>query len=216
MADDPFEPKPRPLIHINGLPGVGKHTVARALVALFHSHNLSARLVDSQLLIDPADAVLKRTQHGYEALRRALRFGLFETLAENAATHDNMYVFTDSQGTDIVGASTCAEYIVAARQRRCDLVSVVLSCDEETNLERLASKHRATRSAGNVVDAALLRRLKDKTPIHRFSEMAAEGGTLEIDSTHLSPELAALVIFRHVLDACPEVESDMSDCPQTQ
>ncbi|KAK8108853.1 hypothetical protein PG984_014654 [Apiospora sp. TS-2023a] len=135
MADNPFEPKPRPLIHINGFPGVSKHTVA-----LFQAHNLSARMVDSQLLIDPADAVLKRTEHGYQALLRALRFDLFETLTENHATHDNMYIFTDSQCTDIIGASTCAEYIVAARQRRCDLVSVVLSCDEATNLERLASK----------------------------------------------------------------------------
>ncbi|KAK7918394.1 hypothetical protein PG985_010268 [Apiospora marii] len=216
MADNPFPPnKPRPLIHINGYPGVGKLTVARALVALFRSHNLSARLVENHLLIDPADAVLKRTEHGYQKVRRALRFALFETLSEIKATHDNVYIFTDSQGTDIVGSSTCAEYICAARHRRCDLVSVVLSCDEATNLERLGSEERSARG-DKLVDASLLKKLRAKTQIYRFTDMAVAGDTLEVDANRLSPEQAAMEIFRHVLEACSEVKSDVSDCPETK
>lgn len=213
MADNPFGPKPRPLIHINGYPGVGKFTVARALAALFRSHNLSARLVDNHLLIDPADAVLKRTESGYQTLRRTLRFALFETLAENKATHDIVYIFTDSQSTDIVGASTCAEYIFAARNRGCDLISVVLSCDEATNVERLGAEDRLARGA-KLVDASLLEKLRAKTRIYRFSDMAVAGGTLEVDATRLSPEQAAMEIFRHVRDSCAEVESDVSDSQQ--
>lgn len=72
------------------------------------------------------------------------------------------------------------------------------------------------RGGGKLVDAATLKRLRAKTLIHKFSDMAAEGGTLQVDVTQLSPEEAAMRIFRHVLEACPEVESDVSNHFKTQ
>lgn len=196
---------PSPIIHINGFPGVGKLTVARALRALFRSHHLSARLVDNHLLIDPASAILKRTEEGYQSLRRALRAAVFEPLAENPTTYEHSYIFTDNQSTDLVGASVCAEYAEVARRRGCVLVSVVLSCDEATNLQRVGSSERVARG-GKLVDVSMLKLFRDKTVIHRFNKEDAVGRTLEVDVTRLSPEESATIIFRYVLESCPELE----------
>ncbi|EQL01603.1 hypothetical protein G6O67_006620 [Ophiocordyceps sinensis] len=64
--------KPLPLIHLNGFPGTGKLTIARALQEL-----LRYRLVHNHLLINPADAVLRRTEPGYQDLRRGIRGAVF-------------------------------------------------------------------------------------------------------------------------------------------
>ncbi|KAK8076338.1 hypothetical protein PG994_003610 [Apiospora phragmitis] len=215
MPATPSNPRPRPLIHINGYPGVGKHTVARALQTLLAAHALPARLVANHLLIDAANAVLPRAERGYHALRRSLRLVVFEALADGPATRDQVYIFTDSQGTDIVGASTCAEFVVTARHRGCGLVSVVLSCDEGAHLERVLAADRVARG-GRMVDASLAKTIREKSRIYRFSELAAEGGTLEVDVTSLSPEEAAMKIFRHVLDACPELGSDVGSAAQAK
>ncbi|KAK7937848.1 uncharacterized protein PG986_014716 [Apiospora aurea] len=203
---NPFKsfPKPLPLIHINGDPGVGKLTVARRLQALLNKY-ASARLVEMNRLVNQATAaVIDRAEPGYHDLGQDLRFAVFEALAKNPATHHHAYIFTDSQTADLVGAGVCAEYVCAARQRRSDLISVVLSCDEEAHLKRVGAADRVARG-GTLVDASWVKMLREKTRTHRFNKFAAEGGSLELDVTDITPMEAADRIFRHILDVCPEM-----------
>jgi thymidylate kinase len=110
-------PAPHPIIHINGYPGTGKLTVAQILTSHVVSTNL--KLIHNHLLINPADAVLHRTQPGYQSLRRALRAAILTSLATEPATFDTTYLFTDFQTSNEQGASVCAGYAQAAKHRDC-------------------------------------------------------------------------------------------------
>jgi len=189
--------RPLPLIHINGFPGVGKLTIAKELTAQLADR---AKLVHNHLLINPADAVLHRTQPGYQGLRRALRGAIFAALADEPATHATAYVFTDFQSSDAVGSATCAEYREAARRRGCALVPIVLSCGEEANLARLEAAERKVQ--GKIVDEQLLRYFRDRVEIHQFGDVDE---MLNLDVTNLTPGEAAKAILDHLLTCCPEL-----------
>ncbi|KAK1635158.1 hypothetical protein BDP81DRAFT_351658 [Colletotrichum phormii] len=184
---------PQPLIHINGYPGTGKLTIARALEQKLAP---GARLIHNHLLINPADAVLHRTEPGYQDLRKAIRGTVFAALAEHPSTRDSVYIFTDFQSSDAVGSATCAEYLEAARARGCLLVSVVLTCDEGVNLERLVSAER--RAHCKIVDPELLRSFRAESTIHRF-EASDSVVALDVDVSRKTPEQAAEEILDHVL-----------------
>ncbi|KAK8123413.1 hypothetical protein PG999_003331 [Apiospora kogelbergensis] len=175
---------PSPIIHINGFPGVGKLTVARAL-----------RAFSGPTICPPACAILKRTEEGYQSLRRALRAAVFEPLAENPTTYEHSYIFTDNQSTDLVGASVCAEYAEVARRRG---VSWFRWC--------CRAMRRPTYSVWDRRSGWRAALFRDKTVIHRFNKEDAVGRTLEVDVTRLSPEESATIIFRYVLESCPELE----------
>ncbi|GKT49091.1 uncharacterized protein ColSpa_09272 [Colletotrichum spaethianum] len=194
----PSTSKPLPIIHLNGFPGTGKLTIARAF-----QQQLGAccQLVHNHLLINPADAVLHRSEAGYQDLRRA---GL-------PASHRFAYVFTDFQSTDAVGSAVCAEYLAAARARGAALVSVVMRCDEATNLMRLQVAHRETHH--KIVDPELLLIFRRGTEIHRFDEPGVT--SLDMDVTGLSAAEASQRILEHVLRVCPELEDEVTaakDC----
>lgn len=192
--------KPLPLIHINGFPGTGKLTVARTLQEL-----LRCRLVHNHLLINPADAVLHRTEPGYQDLRRAIRGAVFSSLAHNPATYAFAYVFTDFQSSSAVGSAACAEYLVAARARGCALLSIVLHCDEATNLVRLQMAEREAH--GKIVDPELLSTFRREVKIHRFEE--PEVTSIDLDVSKLSALEAAERILEHVLEVSPEAADSM-------
>ncbi|KJK76303.1 hypothetical protein H634G_08363 [Metarhizium anisopliae BRIP 53293] len=182
--------KPLPIIHLNGFPGTGKLTVAKCLQKMLGPHG---RLVHNHLLINPADAVLHRTEPGYQDLRRAIRSAVFSSLAQSAATHAFAYLFTDFQSSDPVGSATCAEYLDAARAR---------GCDEAANVERLVTSER--RAHGKIVDRELLGKFRSGVDIHRFD--GPDHASMELDVTELSAEEAAHRILQHVFKTCPEVE----------
>lgn len=196
-------PKPLPIIHLNGFPGTGKLTIARALQQQIGA---CCRLVHNHLLINPADAVLHRSEAGYQDLRRAIRGAVFASLAQSPASHRFTYVFTDFQSTDAVGSAACAEYLTAARARGAPLVSVVVCCDEATNLVRLQTADREAHH--KIVDPELLVMFRRGVEIHRFN--APDVTSLDIDVTGLSAAEAATRILEHVLRVCPEVEGEMA------
>lgn len=189
--------KPLPIIHLNGFPGTGKLTVAKHLEQLLPR----ARLVHNHLLINPADAVLRRDEAGYQNLRHAIRAAIFASLVESTATHNFAYLFTDFQSTDEIGSAVCAEYLAAAQNRGCELISIVLSCDVDTNLERLITDER--HAHGKIVNAELLRKFREGVKIHRFEDLGVK--SLELDVSTLSAEEAAKQILEHVVKTCPEV-----------
>ncbi|KAK1540516.1 hypothetical protein CPAR01_06505 [Colletotrichum paranaense] len=195
----PITPRPLPIVHLNGFPGSGKLTIARAL-----QQQLSpcCRLVHNHLLINPADAVLHRSEAGYQDLRRALRKAVFTSLVESSACQDFVYVFTDFQSNDDIGSAVCAEYLETARVRGTAMVSIIITCDEATNISRLQSADREVHR--KIVDPELLRIFRNGVSIHRFDEPGTK--SVEVDVTELTPIEAARQILDHILRVCPDVE----------
>lgn len=192
----PTKPLPLPLIHINGYPGTGKLTIAQQLLTKLNSTaKIPAKLIHNHLLINPADAILHRTQPGYQTLRKKLRAAVLSSLEQEPATYQTAYIFTDFQSSDTVGAGVCAEYASTAAKRGCRLLSVVLHCGEEENLRRLVEVGRA--AAGKLTDWNVVRGFREGgASIYCFD---GESKSLEIDVTTLSSEETALLILDHVL-----------------
>jgi hypothetical protein len=197
----PTKKRPLPIIHINGFPGTGKLSVARHLVEQLSQCDIPGKLVHNHLLIDPADAVLHRTQPGYQSLRKAIRAALFSALETESATYGSIYIFTDFQSSDPIGSGVCAEYATSAAKRDCAFISIVLKCGEAENLRRVASSDR--RMTRKLTDVELVRMFrKDGAPIHMF---AGDLPSLEMDVTNLSAEDVARLIVEHAVTVCPEL-----------
>jgi hypothetical protein len=198
--------RPLPIIHINGFPGTGKLSIAQHLIKQLPQHNIPTKLVHNHLLIDPADAVLHRTQPGYQTIRRAIRAAVFSALEQESATYGATYIFTDFQSSDAVGSSVCAEYAATATKRGCILISVVLKCEEEENLRRVASSDRGITK--KLTDVELVRTFRRRgAPVHRFLEGPV---SWELDVTNLSAEDVARLIVAHVVEVCPDLVDSTS------
>ena len=203
-----------PIIHLNGFPGTGKLSIARKLVEKlnldFIKHNTTdsgtttrAKLVHNHLLIDPAGAVLDRTQTGYQQLRKAIREAVFSSLVNEETTYDTIYVFTDWQSGDDVGSSVCKEFLTMANARVSQFIPILITCDERENVRRIQGTERAV-SSTKVTDSELLlqwRREVDPPPVYQFSDNEAR---LELDVTDLSAEHAAEAIWKHASQYVPE------------
>jgi hypothetical protein len=97
---------PAPIIYINGWPGVGKHTIAKALEKKLDGKGrvvsstisslthlvLSKCQVHNHKHIDLAGAILPRSTPNYYPLRYQLLEVIFSTLATNPETFDHMQV----------------------------------------------------------------------------------------------------------------------------
>jgi hypothetical protein len=195
--------KPLPIIHINGFPGTGKLTIAREVVTILHEHFAASgsgeqvKLVHNHLMINPADAVLHRTQPGYQKLRKALRDAVFSTLKNEPATFTTVYLFTDWQSGDDVGTEVCKDFQSMAHERGCDFIPITITCGQVENIARLRDSDRELWH--KLTDAELLVRFREQLhppPVYRFENLETR---LEFDVTDLSALQAAEHIVRHVL-----------------
>ncbi|KAF4632735.1 hypothetical protein G7Y89_g5385 [Cudoniella acicularis] len=189
---------PYPIIHINAYPGTGKLTIATALTTLLPK---TTKLVHNHLLINPADAILTRSQPGYQALRRSIRAAVFQTLIHEPATHNTAYIFTDFQSTDEVGSAVCKEFENAAAERGGKFVPIVLWCREDVNLERLIEGERKER--GKLVNVELVKGFRERVEIFKFK---GNENALLLDVSDLMAGEAAEKIKVHLIGVCPELE----------
>lgn len=191
---------PGPIVHINGWPGIGKLTIARQLTDLLPS----ARLVHNHLLINPADAVLNRTQPGYQMLRKAIRDAIFATLIVAPASCAPAYVFTDFQSADTHGSSVCAEYAGCARARGCAFIPILLVCSEGENMRRVVNAEREVHA--KLMDVEMLRSFRREGDVYCFDGHPCG---LKLDISEHAPEEAAKIVYEHILSVCPELVGDM-------
>ncbi|CAD6501636.1 BgTH12-01886 [Blumeria graminis f. sp. triticale] len=185
---------PEPFIYINGWPGSGKHTTAKALERHLGE---KARVVHNHLHIDLAGAILPRTSPEYYPLRQQLREVFFQTLAAASETFDYIYIFTDSQTDDPVGRSVTSHYAQAASDRGCAFIPVVLICDEEENLRRLRSQERLNLAKGGkglLLDTDLLKGFRGQGKILKWPCKES----LVIDVTHIGVEEVVHKILDHL------------------
>jgi hypothetical protein len=199
----PPRSKPLPIVHINGFPGTGKLTIAREVVTILQKHFAAsgsgeqAKLVHNHLMINPADAVLHRTQPGYQRLRKALRDAIFSTLKNERATFTTAYLFTDWQSGDDIGTEVCKDFQSAARERGCDFIPIVITCEQAENIARLRNSDRELWH--KITDAELLVQFREQLhppPVYQFENVESR---LVLDVTDLSAQQAAKYIVRHVV-----------------
>ena len=195
--------KPLPIIHINGFPGTGKLTIAREVVTILQNYFAASgsqdqvKLVHNHLLINPADAVLHRTQPGYQKLRKALRDAIFSTLRNEPATFTTAYLFTDWQSGDNTGLEVCKDFQSMAHERGCYFIPIIISCEQAENIARLRNSDRE--SWHKITDAELLvqfRGISYPPPVYVFENVETR---LELDVTSLSAQQAAQIVVQHVL-----------------
>lgn len=155
----------------------------------------------NHLLINPADAILTRSQPGYQDLRRGIRSAIFQSLIHEAATYETAYIFTDFQSTDAVGSRVCKEFEDAANQRGGLFLPIVLKCDKDANLERLISDDRIAH--GKLTNVELVKDFRERVVVYQFEKA---DNALELDVTHLSAEEAGERILKHLLMVCPQLK----------
>ena len=207
--------KAMPIIHLNGFPGTGKLTIARKLVEKLNrdfeeqhpsksANHTRAKLVHNHLLIDPAAAVLERSQPGYNELRTAIRQAVFTTLVDQSSTYETIYVFTDWQSGNAVGSGVCEEYLAMAKARGSQFIPILVSCEEQENVRRIQGVERAIST--KLTDSELLlqwRQEVDPPPVYLFRDIEAR---MELDVSSLSPEQAADAIWKHASQYVPECQ----------
>jgi hypothetical protein len=173
------------VLHINGWPGCGKLTIARLVAA-----RLDARLLDNHTLLNPAEALFGRD----DPLHRSLRYKLREIVLAHAAqlAPDVPIVFTDALADDPGDAALFEEYRALARKRSARLVSAILDCGLDENLQRLTQAGRAEQH--KLVRPAVLRDLRDRYVLLRPDGVE----TIELDVTRLSAEDAAFALLERL------------------
>jgi chloramphenicol 3-O-phosphotransferase len=100
------------LVILNGFPGVGKLTIARALQSRLT--NAETRLIDNHLIIDPAEAVHPGRGLQHKRLRDKLRRVIFDEL-KTVPEQDTVLIMTCSLGANVEDAAVFAEYLGVSR-----------------------------------------------------------------------------------------------------
>ena len=110
------------------------------------------------------------------------------------STQDITWIFTDQQSSSQLGRSAAKDYQDAAALRGSTFISVVLQCDVNENLKRVAGVDRGTGSNTKLTDLSVLRSIREREDIFHFEDE----NELELDVTYLSPSEAAGKISVHI------------------
>jgi deoxyadenosine/deoxycytidine kinase len=165
------------IIHINGMPGVGKLTIAKLL-----AEKINARLIDNHLPIDLVLAICERGSAEYLSMLKKIMAVVLEQIAEMS---DHNFIFTNALSAEHKEDKERLDQIrLFAESRKIPFVQVLINCELEENKRRLVSENRRTK--GKLTDADELEKLQKYTIYHPPTKFA-----LEIDTTHLSAEIAS-------------------------
>lgn len=178
------------IIHINGFPGVGKLTTARALETA-----MGAKLIDNHSLINIATMVYPHGSPEYLSLLDEFTQTLYKGLMHPQAPR--VLIFTNALATELSEDTTRVDVCRKFASDRGDVfVPVLLTCSQEANRDRINKPGRAERQ--KLTNAAVLDDIYSKyTAYHPNDEFG-----LVLDNTNSQPEETALLIKRHC-DALP-------------
>lgn len=165
------------IIHINGMPGVGKFTVAKLL-----AEKLNARLIDNHLLIDLVLTICERGSAKYISMLKKLMDVVLEQIAENP---NQTFIFTNALAAEFAEDKERFDQIRCfAEKHEIPFVQILLNCDLGENKKRIVSENREAK--GKLIDADELEKLQKYTIYHPPTEFS-----FEIDSTNLSAKIVA-------------------------
>ncbi|KAK4547157.1 hypothetical protein LTR36_001378 [Oleoguttula mirabilis] len=146
---------PAPVVYINGFPGVGKLTVARALQPMLPN----SRILHNHELIDPVERKYARGSAYYQTMRAEYRQARLKPIIHGPELRDTIFIFTDSQSDYNECMSDYTDLALPFGEnggRR--FYSVILHCDAEENERRLVMAGRGQVAGnGKLTDVKLLR-----------------------------------------------------------
>ncbi|KAH8812079.1 hypothetical protein F5884DRAFT_855386 [Xylogone sp. PMI_703] len=171
--------KAAPLVWINGFPGSGKLTVAKAIATLHHN----TIVLDNHKLIDPVEARFSRTHPDYQKERRRYRQAVLDEYVCDAAMLSKLVICTDFQSSNELGRSVAMEYEAAADKAGRVFVPIYLTCDIDVNLERIGTLDRVNSGTTKLTDIRVLKDMCSRCELFCFDDRTG----LTIDSTHVPP-----------------------------
>ena len=172
--------KPPVIIHLNGMPGVGKLTVAGIL-----AKRIGARLVDNHLLIDPVVAICDRGSSDYQKLLKKMVNVVLQHIRNCS---EQVFIFTNALSAEYKEDRARLDQIrLFAENKNIPFIQILLRSDLETNKQRISSEARSLK--GKLTNPEELEKLKQYTIYHPQTEYA-----LEIDTTTLSADETAAKI----------------------
>lgn len=181
------------LIHLNGMPGVGKLSVAHIL-----AKRLSAHLVDNHALISAAHA--SGYPSGSKDLSRVLHtlndFIYAELVKNHTLKHLVMTnALTNENASDVV---RFADVEKLAHKRNEPFFPVLLNCDQEENCRRVIAHGRADKK--KLTDPNTLRQIHQQyTMIHPLQHP----NHITVDTTNLSPDQTVDIIVTQIQKLLP-------------
>ncbi len=165
-----------PVIHINGWPGSGKLTIARAL-----AHLIQAQVLHNHLFLDAAGAVFHRGTEGHKRLRADVTCLLLD--AARTLPGDVPIIVTNALADTPEDRKLLDPFLQLAADRQARMLHVVLDITLEENCRRLANPARAQHS--KLTDPGYLKALRTE------HQLLSPPGTHPLDVTQLDPTLAA-------------------------
>ncbi|MDR3615971.1 MAG: AAA family ATPase [Candidatus Obscuribacterales bacterium] len=187
------------IIHINGMPGVGKLTVAQIL-----AQKLPARLIDNHRLIDAATTCCEHGSPAYVKVLHKITNIVFDEL--RTLPPGEIIIFTnalaDQCPEDIARFDSCRQL---AESRNEEFLAVLLTCSIESNIRRVSDSSRALK--GKLVREERLLELLEQYSIYHPD---TEKHKIEIDTTHLEPAESARIIQETAerLRTCPIIQDE--------
>lgn len=178
---------PAPVIYINGYPGVGKFTIAKALQRLI----AGSILIHNHQLIDPIEKKYARGSRPYNEKRSTERHKVLSPIAHDSKTRDTVYIFTDSQieYNDCVGDYTDLALSSNGNGAR-RFYSVVLECEFEENVRRLTAPGRGGEGSTKLKEVKVLTEIRERYSTWKFED----GDELVLDVSKLESDQAAVKI----------------------
>jgi len=165
----PPTPPPSCVLLLNGFPGVGKLSIAKALEASL-INSIPYRLIDNHLLIDAAVAIEPNRNTAHYALRKSLRETACRAL-KALNEQDLIIIFTTALSTSHLPTpyddiAQLVEYTDLAESRGVPLVFVNILCDFGVNSGRLGSKERKeVGGKTKLVDISVLEKIRQETSL---------------------------------------------------
>ncbi|MDR3437934.1 AAA family ATPase [Telmatospirillum sp.] len=178
------------IIHLNGLPGVGKLTIARLIVARLGGH-----LLDNHTIYNVAFSLTEFRTPEFYSVVRSVRDVAFAQVAKIPA--DVSVVMTNALGAGPWGQENLDAIIDLARRRNCAFFAVTLTCSAGALAHRMTTPERS-----------YLRKLTDPTALRFAAGDLLEPGSerlLRLDKTSLSPDESADRIIRRLQDGRSQV-----------
>ncbi|KUJ10147.1 uncharacterized protein LY89DRAFT_270937 [Mollisia scopiformis] len=194
---------PSCILLLNGFPGVGKLTIAKALQIRLRHNNAPHRLIDNHLLIDPVVTIEPERNTAHYFLRKSFRRTAFERL-KALKEEELVLIFTACLVTSRVPTAyddieQFGEYVDFAEAKGVPLVMFNIVCDLSANCGRLYSEERRKGAVGGktkLVNIEVLEKIRQETSLlAREQVMACKKGVnivyFEVDTSDLAAGDAA-------------------------
>lgn len=196
---------PQCILLLNGFPGVGKLTIAKALECKLKLSSTPYALIDNHKLIDPVMAIEPIRNAAHYVLRKLFRKTAFDLLV--AVKDGQLIIFTaclaiSKLETPYNDIEQLKEYVDMADQKGVPLVVVNIVCDLEVNSKRLRSIERVemVRGKTKLVDVEILQGIRGQNTLLNQEDVSRYRDNknvlhLELDTTDLEVNEAAQKIW---------------------